>query len=262
MSTQFEKLKSELDDLNKMGIQLFYSMHKDFNNLDSEMVAKVEKTGLKFVSFEGEYQSWYTKAYRVVSQIIPERLAEFESLYKSDPKRKEITYVNYTISDSLIGLQRKNGLGDFIVNRASATRKMEMQYKIIESARERFTSMLFDIKDIVQADIFDSELETAKELNKKGFIRAAGAVTGVILEKHLAHVCSLHNLKSRKANPSISEFNQLLKDNEVIDTPTWRFVQHLGDIRNICDHHKEREPTKDDVSEFISGVEKVTKTIY
>lgn len=139
---------------------------------------------------------------------------------------------------------------------------MEIQYKIVESAKERFTSALFDIKDIVQADIFDSELETAKELNKKGFIRAAGAVTGVILEKHLAHVCSLHNIKSKKANPSISEFNQLLKDNNIIDTPTWRFIQHLGDIRNLCDHSKEREPTKDEVADFIKGVDKIIKTIF
>lgn len=262
MSTQFEKLRSELNILSEMGIQLYYSMHKDFNNLDSESVKKVEAVGIKFVSFTSEYQNWYTKAYRVISQIIPERLAEFESLYKSDPKRKEITHVNYTISDSLIGLQKKNGFGEIIINRASAIVKMEIQYKIVESAKERFTSALFDIKDIVQADIFDSELETAKELNKKGFIRAAGAVTGVILEKHLAHVCSLHNIKSKKANPSISEFNQLLKDNNIIDTPTWRFIQHLGDIRNLCDHSKEREPTKDEVADFIKGVDKIIKTIF
>jgi hypothetical protein len=121
---------------------------------------------------------------------------------------------------------------------------------------------LLDIKDIVQADIFDSALETAKELNKKGFIRAAGAVTGVVLEKHLAHVCSLHTLKSRKAHPSIAEFNQLLKDNDIIDTPAWRFIQHLGDIRNLCDHGKEREPTKEEVYELITGVDKITKTVF
>lgn len=139
---------------------------------------------------------------------------------------------------------------------------MEIQYKILSSAKERFKSVLFDIKDIVQADIFDSELETAKELNKKGFIRAAGAVSGVVLEKHLAHVCSLHNLSSRKSHPSISEWNQLLKDNDILDTPTWRFIQHLGDIRNLCDHGKEREPTKEEVNDFIIGVDKITKTVF
>lgn len=262
MTTQFEKLKAELTELDNMGHQLYYSMCKECDELDEETIKNIEDAGWKFVSFNKEYQKWYTKAYRVIAQIIPERLAEFESIYKGDPKRKEITYMNYSISDYLIRLQKTNGLKEIIRSPKDAISKMEIQFKILSSARERFKSVLFDIKEVVQADIFDTEIETAKELNKKGFVRAAGAVTGVILEKHLAHVCSLHALKPRKAHPSISDLNQLLKDNEIIDTPTWRFIQHLGDIRNLCDHSKDREPTKDDVNEFIYGVEKITKTVF
>ncbi|MGW1369090.1 hypothetical protein [Providencia hangzhouensis] len=262
MSTQFEKLKTELKELNIMGVQLYFSMVRECEQLDDKSIKNFENAGFKFVSFNNEYQRWYTKSYRIISQIVPERLSEFESLYKSDPKRKTVTYQNYSISDYIIRLQTTSGLGQVVRSMKDAVSKMEIQYKILDSVTERFESALFDIKDIVQADIFDTELETAYELNKKGFIRAAGAVTGVILEKHLAHVCSLHSLKSRKANPSISEFNQLLKDSEVIDTPTWRFIQHLGDIRNLCDHHKDKEPTKENVNEFISGVEKITKTVY
>lgn len=262
MATQFEKLKEELTELDKMGHQLYFSMLKECDQLNKKTISSIENNGWTFVSVTSEYQQWYTKAYRVVSQVIPERLEEFERLYKGDPKRKEVTYANYSISDYLIRLIRKNGLGELVRKPSDAISKMEIQYKILSSAKERFKSVLFDIKDIVQADIFDSELETAKELNKKGFIRAAGAVTGVVLEKHLAHVCSLHNLKSRKAHPSIAEWNQLLKDNDILDTPAWRFIQHLGDIRNLCDHGKEREPTKEEVNEFIAGVDKITKTVF
>ncbi|MCW4704501.1 hypothetical protein M8C00_14485 [Enterobacter kobei] len=159
-------------------------------------------------------------------------------------------------------MQTKNGYGEIKRSRSDAIPKMETQSKIVSSAKERFKSVLFDIKDILQADIFDTELETAKELNKKGFIRAGGAVAGVILEKHLAHICALHSLKSRKSHPTIAEYNQLLKDSDIIDTPSWRFIQHLTDLRNICDHSKEREPTKEDVIELISGIEKVTKTVF
>ncbi len=48
------------------------------------------------------------------------------------------------------------------------------------------------------ADLFDSELESAKELSKKGFLRAGGALAGVVLEKHLAQVMTNHGLKSKK----------------------------------------------------------------
>jgi len=47
-----------------------------------------------------------------------------------------------------------------------------------------------------------------------------------------------------------------------IETPTWRFIQHLSDLRNLCDHNKDREPTKDEVNELIVGVTKITKTLF
>lgn len=49
---------------------------------------------------------------------------------------------------------------------------------------------------------------------------------------------------------------------KVYDIVNWRFIQHLGDIRNLCDHNKDREPTKEEVEELINGTEKVIKTIF
>ena len=113
----------------------------------------------------------------------------------------------------------------------------------------------------MQADIFDTELESARELAKKGFFRGGGAVAGVVLEKHLGHVCKIHNLKIRKKKPALADYYQILKENNIIDTAKWRFIQHLGDLRNLCDHKKDREPTKDDVLELVEGTEKVIKTV-
>ena len=45
---------------------------------------------------------------------------------------------------------------------------------------------MFDIRQLVQADLFDSELDAADELGKKKFTRAAGALAGVVLERHLS----------------------------------------------------------------------------
>ena len=105
-------------------------------------------------------------------------------------------------------------------------------------------------------------METAIELNKKGFVRGAGAIAGVVLEGHLSQVCENHELKSRKKNPTINDFNQLLKDEEIIEVKDWRFIQHLGDLRNLCDHKKEKEPSKEDIDDLINGVDKISKTLY
>ena len=82
-----------------------------------------------------------------------------------------------------------------------------------------------------------------------------------MLEKHLGEVCSSHNLVLRKKEPSISELNDALKDAVVIDMAQWRFIQHLGDIRNLCDHSKKVEPTTEQVQDLLNGIAKVIKTI-
>ena len=68
--------------------------------------------------------------------------------------------------------------------------RFNTQLKILESVRTRFDTSLFDIAQLVRADLFDSELDAARELAKNGFLRGAGAIAGVILERHLAQVCA------------------------------------------------------------------------
>lgn len=91
--------------------------------------------------------------------------------------------------------------GQAVANQSAAILKMQNQLTILKSAQKRFESQLFDIKEVIQADIYDSELEAAKDLVKKGFARGAGAIAGVVLEKHLGHVCELHGLITRKKHP-------------------------------------------------------------
>ncbi|MCZ7401887.1 MAG: hypothetical protein O8C61_06675 [Candidatus Methanoperedens sp.] len=90
---------------------------------------------------------------------------------------------------------------------------------------------------------------------------AAGAIVGVVLERHLSKVCQNHEIAITQKNPVISDFNELLKKSEIFDIPTWRWIQRLGDIRNLCSHSKDRDPTSDEVQDLIDGVDKAIKTI-
>jgi hypothetical protein len=47
-----------------------------------------------------------------------------------------------------------------------------------------------------------------------------------------------------------------------IDVPQWRFIQHLADIRNLCDHDRQAEPTLEQVTNLVAGVKKITKTLF
>ena len=258
METNIKKFKVELEKLIQDGQLLLYSMALDLGVVDESTEKELKK--MKLPSFKDEYEKWYSISIQVIKQVLPDRLDDFKRQYR-DEKRKNTDFLTYGVADYMIGLQTSRGF-EVLTDGKAAVPKFKQQLNILKSAQTRLESSLYDMTEMLQADLFDDELESAKELNNKGFVRGAGAIAGVVIEKHLGHVCSKHGLKTRKKHPTINDFNQMLKDGDIIDTPTWRFVQHLGDLRNLCDHNKDREPGKDDVEELIAGVLKISKTLF
>lgn len=59
-----------------------------------------------------------------------------------------------------------------------------------------------------------------------------------------------------------NDYNEELKNAGVIDLPTWRHIQLLGDLRNLCCHDKKSEPTKDQAKDLLDGTTKICKTVY
>jgi hypothetical protein len=196
----------------------------------------------------------------LIRQLLPDRVDDFVAYYKPLRPRKELNSSTYTISDFLQGITAQRGT-QVVVGFNAAVMLLEQQSLIVKSLKERFTSSLYDIRTLVQADLFDDELEVADELLKKGFLRPAGVLAGVVLEGHLKAV-ALHHALTVGKSATISDLNDLLKKNDLIDTPTWRFIQHLGDLRNLSSHRKDAEPTKDNVIELVSGVRKIIKTVF
>jgi hypothetical protein len=151
--------------------------------------------------------------------------------------------------------------GKYFDDHAAAVMRFSSQLEILRSAERRFESRLMDLEDIVRADLFDSEIEKARELLRSGFDRPAGVLAGVVLEDHLQNVCLKRAIRLAKKSPTISDLNDQIKNAGVIDTAVWRFVQRLGDIRNLCGHKKDREPTRDEVQELIDGTDRIVKTV-
>ncbi len=236
-----------------------YEQHKSqvTDRLKAALGDKAEVYISKLPHFSSEYQRWYSEAKAVIKQVIPDRFQDFVRHYERQPNRKIMQWDNYVIEDYLQGLPRSD-----IVPMSAGIARMEQQLSILKSAEQRFKSSLFDIRQLVSAELFDSEIVTARALVKYKFLRAAGAVAGVVLEKHLMQVCDNHSVKVAKKNPAISDLNDLLKNAEVIDTPRWRANQHLADIRNLCEHNKAKEPTEEQVTDLVEGVDKVIKTVF
>ena len=263
METNLTKYKTDLESLITRGSDLYdgliYELRNDIGD-EYRKLSKERKEKISQCKFTSRYNEWYNESLVLIKQLMPERLADFQSYYRMD-KRKTISLATYTISDYLIGIEISLP-GRFTTSRTSALEKFKQQYFIVKSLRNRFESSLYDIKQLLQADVFDSEIDSARELCKKGFYRAAGAICGVVIEKHLSEVCVHHDIKVTKKNPVINDYNESLKANNVVDVATWRNIQRLADIRNMCDHHKNVDPTKENIEELIEGTDKMLKTIF
>ena len=132
--------------------------------------------------FERKYQRWYTEACAAVGQLIPGR----------QPNSSSSTWATGSESDRRRHLQH-SGLAhrprspaaageDIFDDRLAVSLRLKTQLEILKSAEARFQSSLFEMRQLVRADLFDSELDACRELAAHGFLRAAGAIAGVILE--------------------------------------------------------------------------------
>lgn len=268
MASNIDRFHKDLDALIEKGQNLEYAMQREImgaKEFDAQVKKQVGANADDFIkklpSFSKSYQAWYSEALALLRQLLPDRVEDFRRHYEKPKSRKDITYENYHIEDYLQGLRITRYGSEIVVDQSAAMPRFQQQRAMLSAARKRFDSSLFEIRQLVQADLFDSEIDAARELLKKKFFRAAGAVAGVVLEKHLLQVCKDHNVNISKKNPSISDLNDSLKAANVIDTAQWRFVQHLGDLRNLCDHNKKTEPTDAQILDLLDGVSKVMKTM-
>jgi len=268
MQSTLDRFKTQLDALIKRGQMLRMAMQRECHGVEFEKAVKQQlKTKAaeylkELPDFKRDYQRWYTEAQAVIRQLIPDRLPDFVRHYEKPKARKSISYESYRIEDYLQSLQVTRWGDEVVVDSKAGIPQFDQQVAILEAARARFESSLLDMRQVLQADLFDSELQAAEHLAKFKFFRAAGALAGVVLERHLAQVCADHKITTSKKNPTIADFNELLKATDVIDLPQWRFAQHLADLRNLCDHARKPEPSAEQISDLLAGVAKVIKTFF
>ena len=253
MASSKEKIVAEVKALCEEGRKIHI---REINNVRPDLISESGKKEVGKGPIRQEYQTWYTRSIAIIRSLIPERLKEFVECYEPDQKRKQIDCLNYTIKDYLLGVAIDKQSNRFFDIVGVFTMKMQHQLTIIGALLAISERRVENIETIIQAHLFDNQLDIASEMSRKGHLRAAGAIIGVVFEAHLKHFAANKSVTIGKKTPTISDFNEALKAADVIDTPVWRHIQRLGDIRNMCVHSKERDPTKDEISDLLIGVKK------
>jgi hypothetical protein len=192
-----------------------------------------------------EYNVWYSACLAFIEANLRSRLPELQLLHNGDKTRAGIR-------DHIAGHR-----GDPLLGSNLAAEGILQIKAIIASVPLYIGTKLHDI-ELVVADTMTRDLLTeAEDLLKAGYVRSAGALTGVMLERHLKMLCERQSPPiTYPEKATISKLNDLLKAVSVYDAIDWRKVQVMGDIRNACDHARTDEPRPDDVRDLIAEVRK------
>jgi hypothetical protein len=213
------------------------------------------------IEFRTVYQRWDTQSLKIVQTLGPDKYDEFVNYFSTNPNQK---LLEASIQDYVRGMgQAKDAYTDelpFDPHELARLRFLN-QLQVLDELSYRVETVLADVENHLFAELQDKELEAANAL-KKISLRAAGSLAGVVLERHLQRVAANHSVTVPKQETTIRELNDPLKLGKAYDFATWRKIQMLGDLRNLCSHERNGNPTKEQVEDLIAGVYSIIKAVF
>jgi hypothetical protein len=173
-----------------------------------------------------------------------DRYAEFQSFYLVDPRYPWADTDTYVIQDYFRGRESDDGGMDTV-------RSFKNQLAILKSVADRLAWSSLDTADQAERGLQLAFLETARDLMKIDE-RAAGVLTGTVLETYLKKLAATHKLRFRKQAPSIREYLESLKTAKVLDIAAYSQAIWLAEISDRSRAEGEA-PTKLQVRDLIDG---------
>jgi hypothetical protein len=124
---------------------------------------------------------------------------------------------------------------------------------ILAAARDDFDGGYFSkLRTLVESELFDSELDQARELLEKGYKVAASVIAGTVLETALRTLCD-HN----QIQPTMTgKMNDELAKKGVYNALMHKRILSLAQLRNYAAHGRPNEFSDADVRTMIADVER------
>jgi len=129
----------------------------------------------------------------------------------------------------------------------------EQLHAIFLSAKSDFEGgYLFDVKNLVHAEVFSNELEQAEHFLNAGYKTPAAVITGVVLETPLRKLCE----QTDGVEPAgkINKMNDDLAKASAYNKMRHKQITAWANIRNDAAHGKIDEFDEGDVNRMIEGV--------
>lgn len=130
---------------------------------------------------------------------------------------------------------------------------LQQMKAVFMAAKEDFEGgYLNSVRNLVQAEVFDNELDQARELLNSGYTAAAAVIAGTVLETSLRNMCGDHGLPYGK----LEKMNADLTKHGVYNNLVQKRITALAGVRNSAAHGKIAEFNKDDVKLMINEIER------
>jgi len=216
-----DKLVKRFDELERESNLLEESKHevreKGYQTINGEPMTRTFIDNEKFLS-------WKVKVKNIIVAACGENSQHFKEFVKEEGKPSYGTNLN-------------------LFNRLRP---------IFTAAKEDFVGgYVVSVKALVQAEVFDSELEQARELLSKGYKVAAAVIAGVVLETSIRDLCNTEGLPLGK----LDRMNSELAKAGIYSKLQQKKVTALADIRNSAAHGESNSFTDQDVEAMIRDVE-------
>ena len=111
---------------------------------------------------------------------------------------------------------------------------------------------LISMKQLIQSEVFDNELEQAQHLLTTGYKAPAAVIGGVVLETALKQLAINNEINIE--NKRLSRINDDLAKAQIYSSLQQKQIVVLADIRNSAAHGKIDDFTKEDVERMLSDI--------
>ena len=125
---------------------------------------------------------------------------------------------------------------------------------VFEAVKEDFQAgYLVSTLNLIQAEVFDTELEQAQEFLKLNYKIPAAVITGVVLETAIRELCTRNQIQHGK----LDKMNADLAKAGVYNGIVQKRITHLAAVRNSAAHGIDTEFKTYDVKAMIEEVEQL-----
>ena len=192
------------------------------------------------------YQAWYHAALLLVrANLSTSTVAEFEELHAG--ARRKLGEV-----PGVTDMYYREWLDNF-------DQALSSQIGIVGAIPGYIEAKALSLRGIIARDLMDDELVIARYLSEQGYLREAGVIAGIVLEKHLKLMCERRGIALEK-KAMLGEVNNKLRAS-YRDDSDYRRVQWMSEIRALCTHDKGSLPDPDRLNQLLLAVKDFIATV-